>query len=270
MRASPVPAAFRPGSVDFHRQRHPAGHVALVNGAASLTTGRRRWDGAHRESGTVSPRRLPRRVRHRWRARSPPWPRRPLPLRRRARNTATSGRSRRHATGICAARRHAGAVQIGTLVVGTANFVWDAAAGVARARYTGPLVEPTYTATGGALKPGPRRSPSSITASARTTRWRTRRARCPITREDAAVAYAGDANVRLHGVFGRRGPVTRERQRHQTRPPATFVTPPCPSSTGRPAHRRSRTVAVGADGVRDGSTGRSISGRQRRRRRRLA
>src|SRR5262249_47805355 len=88
--------------------------------------------------------------------------------------------------------------KVGAQVVGTANFVWDAAAGVARARWTGQMIESSATPTpaSGAMKPGAKSvavtylgvSLNYAVANNKTTSM-------TITREDAAVAYVGDTNV---------------------------------------------------------------------------
>jgi hypothetical protein len=85
--------------------------------------------------------------------------------------------------------------KIGTLVIGTANFVWDATAGVARAKYTGPLVEPTFTPTGGALRPGSKTVTITYLGVNPNYTVANKSSSMSITREDAVVAYAGDTKV---------------------------------------------------------------------------
>ncbi|PYR90765.1 MAG: hypothetical protein DMF84_19190 [Acidobacteria bacterium] len=83
--------------------------------------------------------------------------------------------------------------RIGTQVVATAAFVWDATAGVLRARYIGPLIEgPTQT---GQLKPGTRTIAILYNGVSSNYTVANRTGSMSITREDATVSYIGDTQV---------------------------------------------------------------------------
>jgi hypothetical protein len=85
--------------------------------------------------------------------------------------------------------------KVGTLVLGTANLVWDAAAGLYRAKYVGPLVEPTYVATGGALKPGAKTISVTFNNVSPNYTLASRNSSMSIRTEDAAVAFVGPTSV---------------------------------------------------------------------------
>jgi hypothetical protein len=83
--------------------------------------------------------------------------------------------------------------QIGTQIVGTAPFVWDAAAGVLRARYSGPLVEGSPAT--GQLKPGTKTISVVYNTVSPNYTVANRTSSMSITREDAAVTYIGNTSV---------------------------------------------------------------------------
>jgi len=83
--------------------------------------------------------------------------------------------------------------KIGTQVVGTAPFVWDTAAGVLRARYSGPLVEGSPAT--GQLKPGAKTISIVYNGVSGNFTVANRTSSMAIGRGDAAVTYIGNTSV---------------------------------------------------------------------------
>jgi len=84
--------------------------------------------------------------------------------------------------------------KVGTQVMGTANLVWDPVAGLYRASYSTPLLEPTFSTTG-ALRPGNKAISVAYNGVSPNYTVAGRNATMTINREDASVTYVGNTSV---------------------------------------------------------------------------